>query len=82
MTTEYPTWLQVLANALGVDVIPLEMKRATLRGTALIALDVLDPDGERALPPFGEPYEYQPEHEDYYAAVRAGFDETYDALVK
>ncbi len=81
VTTGYPTWLQVLANALGVDVIPLEMKRATLRGTALIALDVLDPGGERAVPPFGEPFRYRPEHEDYYAAVRAEFDETYAALV-
>ena len=81
VTTEYPTWLQVLANTLGADVIPLEMKRATLRGTALIALDVLDPGGERAVPPFGEPFTYRPEHEEYYAAVRAEFDEIYEALV-
>lgn len=45
VSLDHPTWLQLLADALEVPVIPLAMKRATLRGTALIALDTLTPRG-------------------------------------
>lgn len=81
VTNEHPQWLAVLADALGAPVLPLEMKRATLRGTALIALDVIDPGGERATPPFGEEFTPRAEHADYYARLRAQFDELYTKLV-
>lgn len=81
VTTDHPNWLKVLADALGTPVIPLEMKRATLRGTALIALDVLDPAGNRADPPFGTAHQPRAEHADYYAGLGKRFDELYEQLV-
>ena len=41
---DLPGWLQVLADALGTPVEPVTIKRATLRGTALHALEVLAPE--------------------------------------
>lgn len=59
------------------------MKRATLRGTALIALGVLDPAGRRATPPFGA--EFAPRLDDdtqgYYQGLAERFDRGYAALV-
>lgn len=81
VTTDLTEWLQVLADNLEMDVIPLAMKRATLRGTALIALDVIDPGGERAVPPFGEPYHAHEDRAEHYRAMRKEFDKLYDDLV-
>lgn len=80
VATDHPTWLHVLSDALATPVIPLEMKRATLRGTALIALEVLDPGGQRATPPLGAAL--QPRNGEYFRAARAHFDELYEALVR
>lgn len=79
VATDHPTWLHLLCDALATPVIPLEMKRATLRGTALIALEVMDPGGQRATPPLGEALE--PSHAEYYLSAREKFDELYRALV-
>ncbi len=57
------------------------MKRATLRGTAIIALDVINPGGERAVPPFGEPIKPVEEHLEYFRALRKRFDELYGSLI-
>lgn len=81
VTTDHPNWLKVLADALGTPVIPLEMKRATLRGTALIALDVIDPGGERAQPPFGAMHQPREEHGEYYAGLGKRFERLYGQLV-
>jgi gluconokinase len=43
VTQDLPDWLQLLSDVLGAPVIPVTIKRATLRGTALIALEVLAP---------------------------------------
>lgn len=79
VATDHPTWLHLLCDALATPVIPLEMKRATLRGTALIALEVMDPGGQRATPPLAEALE--PRHAEYYLSAREKFDELYRALV-
>lgn len=79
VATDHPTWLHLLSDALATPVIPLEMKRATLRGTALIALEVIDPGGPRATPPLGAALE--PAHVEYYAAAREKFAELYTKLV-
>ncbi len=79
VATDHPAWLHMLADALGTPVVPLEMKRATLRGTALIALDTLDPGGQRALPPCGEAL--SPVYPEHYAAARETFDALYEKLV-
>ena len=44
VTQDLPGWLQVLADVLGAPVEPVTVKRTTLRGTALHALEVLAPD--------------------------------------
>ncbi|AIG64871.1 gluconate kinase [Corynebacterium atypicum] len=83
VATDHPTWLAILADTLATPVVPLEMKRATLRGTALIALGVLDPAGRRATPPFGA--EFAPRLDDdtqgYYQGLAERFDRGYAALV-
>jgi gluconokinase len=53
VTQDLPSWLQLLADVLGAPVIPVTMKRTTLRGTALHALDVLAPDTPRSAPDTG-----------------------------
>jgi gluconokinase len=57
-------------------------RRATQRGTALLALDVLAPDVPRAPRTTGATYEPRPAHADYYAARRARFAKVYDALIR
>lgn len=80
VSTDHPTWLHLLCDSLATPVIPLEMKRATLRGTALIALDIIDPGGERATPPLSKAL--QPRHAEYYIRAREKFEELYDTLVR
>lgn len=82
VTNDHPQWLAVLADTLGAPVVPLAMKRATLRGTALIALEVIDPGGDRAVPPFGEECAPRDEHADYYARVGERFRTLYGQLVE
>ena len=48
VTQDLPRWLQVLADVLGTPVEAVTIKRTTLRGTALHALEVLAPDTARA----------------------------------
>lgn len=48
-----PGWLNVAAGALNLPVTPVPIKRSTLRGTALRALDVVAPEVERRNPPLG-----------------------------
>jgi gluconokinase len=54
VTQDLPAWLQILADVLEAPVIPVTIKRSTLRGTALIALDVLAPGVARAASATGE----------------------------
>jgi gluconokinase len=79
---EQPGWLQVLADVLGRPVTHVTRKRATQRGTALLALGVLAPDVERAPRATGATYEPRPEHADHYRDRAARFGAAYDALVR
>ncbi len=81
VSLDHPAWLRILADALEVPVAPLAMKRATLRGTALIALDSLAPDVERATPPFDEVCSPVPGHLPHYRHARREFQRLYEALV-
>src|SRR5947209_5816778 len=53
ITRELPGLLQLFADVLGVPVTPVTGKRTTLRGTAIMALDVLAPGTARAQPETG-----------------------------
>ncbi|MGM5593406.1 gluconokinase [Corynebacterium glucuronolyticum] len=82
VTTDHPAWLHILADTLRCDVVPLAMKRATLRGTALIALNIIAPGVDRAVPPFGERICPTEANAEYYRELRANFEALYKALVK
>ncbi|MEV4351336.1 gluconokinase [Actinoplanes sp. NPDC049596] len=81
VSNDQPEWLQVLADVLGRPVTHVTRRRATQRGTALLALDELAPDVPRAPRATGATYEPRLADAEYYAGRRARFAETYDALV-
>lgn len=78
---DVPELLQLLADALGKPVARAEFKRATLRGTALLALESLAPDVERASPPCGPEHRPVPGRAEHYRTARARFEELYGAVV-
>ncbi|AVT38597.1 gluconokinase [Plantactinospora sp. BB1] len=82
VSNDHPEWLQILADVLGRPVTHVTRRRATQRGTALLALDVLAPDVPRAPRATGATYEPRPAHVAHYAERRARFAEAYDALVR
>ena len=82
VSNDLPEWLRILADVLGRPVTHVTRRRATQRGTALLALDVLAPDVPRAPRTTGATYEPRPAHVEHYAERRAQFAEVYDALVR
>jgi gluconokinase len=82
VSNDRPGWLQVLADVLGRPVTHVTRRRATQRGTALLALDVLAPDVARAPRATGRTYEPRAAYVEHYADRRARFAEMYDALVR
>ncbi|MFF5292038.1 FGGY-family carbohydrate kinase [Paractinoplanes globisporus] len=81
VSNDQPGWLQILADVLGRPVTHVTRRRATQRGTALLALDVLAPEVPRAPRATGTTYEPRPAHAEYYAGRREQFAEVYDALL-
>ncbi|WP_250006884.1 gluconokinase [Actinoplanes sp. M2I2] len=82
VSNDHPEWLGILADVLGRPVTHVTRRRATQRGTALLALDVLAPEIPRAPRATGATYEPRPAHAEHYAQRRARFAEAYDALVR
>jgi gluconokinase len=74
VSNDQPEWLQILAD--------VTRRRATQRGTALLALDVLAPEVPRAPRATGTTYEPRPAHAEHYAERRAQFAKVYDALIR
>jgi len=81
VTQDLPALLQVLADVLQTQVIPVIMKRVTLRGTALVSLDVLAPNIDRADPVVGETRWPIRDRASYYAARSRQFQDLYAAVV-
>jgi gluconokinase len=81
VTNVAPAWLQIAADALGRPITRVAEPRATLRGTALIALEVLAPDVARAPCALAETYSPNPEHSAYYREALARQEEIYAAVV-
>jgi gluconokinase len=81
VTQDLPSWLQVLADVLGTPVEPVTMKRATLHGTALHALEVLAPHTERAPVPTGPTLHPVPGHRDHYRDRAEQYDRLYRAVI-
>ncbi len=78
---DHPGWLAMLADTLQVPVLPVVIKRATLHGTALLALDVIAPCVQRVDPTTGTRFEPRAENAPYYAEQRARFEDQYGKLV-
>ena len=78
---DLPGWLPVLADALGTPVEPVTIKRATLRGTALHALEVLAPDTPRAPVATGEAVHPDDAHRDHYRDRAERYDRLYRAVI-
>jgi gluconokinase len=81
VTQDLPNWLQVVADVLETPVEPVTLKRATLRGTALHALEVLAPHTERAPVPTGPTLQPVTEHRDYYRDRAQQYDRLYRAVI-
>ncbi len=82
VSNDQPAWLQILADVLGRPVTHVTRRRATQRGTALLALDVLAPEVPRAPRSTGATYDPRPASVEHYAGRRARFAEMYAALVR
>jgi len=78
---DVPPLAQLLADVLDRPVLPLTQKRTTLRGTALHALDVIDPGAKRAPTPFGVVRSPIAAHVDYYDRRAVAFERLYPATI-
>ena len=78
---DVPAFLQVLADVLQAPVVPVTIKRATLRGTALLALEVLAPDVERVPPVTGEALQPVNGRAGYYRGRLEEYQRLYEAVV-
>lgn len=81
ITRQVPDLLQLLADVLGVPVTPVTSKRTTLRGTAIMALDVLAPGTPRAQPATGPVRRPVTAHHAHYAQRVQAYQALYDALI-
>ncbi len=81
VASDVPSFLQVLADVLDAPVVPVTTKRVTLRGTALLAAEVLAPDITRVAPSTGETLTPVPGRADYYRSRREEYQELYEAVV-
>jgi gluconokinase len=81
VTQDLPAWLQILADVLEAPVIPVTIKRSTLRGTALIALDVLAPDVARTASATGEIRQPVADRAALYRARKQEYQALYEAAI-
>lgn len=75
-----PEIVGLLADTLGLPATPVTIKRMTLHGTALHALDVVAPDVQRAPVLVAPTREPDPAHVEHYRSRLAQFEETYRRL--
>jgi gluconokinase len=80
VTTSRPELLQVMADAMRTSVTPVRMKRSTLHGTALLALETVAPDVRRARPDRGAALTPDYARRPYYTERFQRFERVYDAL--
>lgn len=77
MTRNLPGIVTLLADVMQMKLTPVTIKRSTLHGTALLALDTLAPDVDRAPVDIGEVAEPRPENADHYRKLMETADEMY-----
>ncbi|HZK04842.1 MAG TPA: gluconokinase [Actinomycetaceae bacterium] len=76
-----PALMQMVADVTGAPVIPLTLKRSTLRGTALHATEVLAPDIEPAAAPRGGTFQPVDSRYGYYHRRMERFGVIYDKVI-
>ena len=81
ITQSVPHLLQLIADAADTPVAHVAIKRATLRGTALLALETLAADTERADTPVTGTYHPHPDRRAHYLRARQRFDTLYPVSV-
>lgn len=81
VTQDRPEFLQILADVMGRPVAPVTIKRATLHGSALLALETLAPALERTPPDMGVVFEPHPKRTTYYTERLERFTELYEAAI-
>ena len=81
VTADLPGLMQIIADATGVPVTPLTLKRSTLRGTALHALPAIAPGVDPAEAPTGTTYLPHPERLGYYHRRSERFRILYDKVI-
>ncbi len=81
VSNELPGLLQLVADATGVPVTPITIKRSTLRGTALHALEVLAPDAARMPPTRGATLEPVVSRATYYHRRAERYQVLYDKVI-
>lgn len=77
----HPELMQILADAMNTPVTPVTIKRTTLHGTALMALQTLAPGLQRATPDLREPVYPVDSRREYYEERLARFESIYDAAI-
>jgi gluconokinase len=80
VTTDHPELLQVMADAMRTPVTPVRLKRTTLHGTALLALETLAPDVRRARPEKVRTLTPDYSRRPYYTQRFQRFQRVYEAL--
>ena len=80
MTQSVPGLQQQLADLLGRSAEQATFKRSTLRGTAVLASEVLSPDIEPVDPPYAHTFEPDPSAREHWDRVAEGFQEAYEGL--
>ncbi len=75
-----PNWMAVVASIVNLPITPVKLKRSTLRGTALLALESLAPDVARAEPELLAVLEPNPEWAQIYNQRYERFLALYDAV--
>lgn len=79
VASDLPALLQLLSDLLEAPVTPVTIKRSTLRGTAIVALEVLAPGVVRAPSGTGDTRQPVADRADYYRARKQAYQTLYEA---
>ncbi|WP_432559484.1 FGGY family carbohydrate kinase [Granulicoccus sp. GXG6511] len=81
VSQDLPGLRQMLADCLGRPVLPATFKRSTLRGTTLLAAEVVAPGTRAADPPLEEPCAPHPDRRPHWAAATTRFNQLYQGAI-
>lgn len=81
VSLDIPGLLQIVADATAAPVTPITIKRSTLHGTALHALEVLDPGGDRTPVERGRTFGPDRSRIPYYHRRMERFQVMYDKVI-